>query len=230
MHNQLQSFLASPERPDDTMSYHELSGFLFSIACAPDLILPSEWLPLIFNEQDPSYSSLDQVKEINEKILELYNEINFQVVEGNVHLPDDCLIADNPEDNFSGLLGQWSTGFMFGHSWLFDLWDSYTPEELNEELGSCIMIMSYFADPKLAESYRKETTRKKISEKEMAQLVTKNLTKAMASYAHLGRSIYTVISERPDEPDQPFINEPKTGRNDPCPCGSGRKYKHCCLQ
>ena len=22
--------------------------------------------------------------------------------------------------------------------------------------------------------------------------------------------------------------EPKVGRNDPCPCGSGRKYKHCC--
>jgi SEC-C motif-containing protein len=21
---------------------------------------------------------------------------------------------------------------------------------------------------------------------------------------------------------------PKTGRNDPCPCGSGRKFKHCC--
>jgi hypothetical protein len=23
---------------------------------------------------------------------------------------------------------------------------------------------------------------------------------------------------------------PSTGRNDPCPCGSGRKFKHCCLQ
>jgi len=22
---------------------------------------------------------------------------------------------------------------------------------------------------------------------------------------------------------------PKIGRNDPCPCGSGKKYKHCCL-
>ncbi|MBN1699280.1 MAG: SEC-C domain-containing protein [Spirochaetales bacterium] len=21
----------------------------------------------------------------------------------------------------------------------------------------------------------------------------------------------------------------KTGRNSPCPCGSGKKYKHCCL-
>ncbi|MDA8335538.1 MAG: SEC-C metal-binding domain-containing protein [Peptococcaceae bacterium] len=22
----------------------------------------------------------------------------------------------------------------------------------------------------------------------------------------------------------------KTGRNDPCPCGSGKKYKNCCLR
>ena len=26
------------------------------------------------------------------------------------------------------------------------------------------------------------------------------------------------------------INENKTGRNDPCPCGSGKKYKKCCMQ
>ena len=27
----------------------------------------------------------------------------------------------------------------------------------------------------------------------------------------------------------PFIrSEKKVGRNDPCPCGSGKKYKHCC--
>jgi len=29
----------------------------------------------------------------------------------------------------------------------------------------------------------------------------------------------------------PYIREiPKIGRNDPCPCGSGKKYKKCCLQ
>ena len=28
---------------------------------------------------------------------------------------------------------------------------------------------------------------------------------------------------------QPIRNEgPKVGRNDPCPCGSGKKYKNCC--
>lgn len=27
---------------------------------------------------------------------------------------------------------------------------------------------------------------------------------------------------------QPYVAQPKVGRNDPCPCGSGKKYKHCC--
>ena len=31
-----------------------------------------------------------------------------------------------------------------------------------------------------------------------------------------------------DEPAQPFVrDDPKVGRNEPCPCGSGKKYKHC---
>ncbi|WP_010677088.1 SEC-C metal-binding domain-containing protein [Bacillus timonensis] len=29
-------------------------------------------------------------------------------------------------------------------------------------------------------------------------------------------------------PTAPVINENKVGRNDPCPCGSGKKYKKCC--
>jgi len=31
------------------------------------------------------------------------------------------------------------------------------------------------------------------------------------------------------EPNVPIVSEPKIGRNDPCPCGSGKKYKKCCL-
>jgi hypothetical protein len=27
---------------------------------------------------------------------------------------------------------------------------------------------------------------------------------------------------------EPIQAAPKTGRNDPCPCGSGRKFKKCC--
>ena len=31
-----------------------------------------------------------------------------------------------------------------------------------------------------------------------------------------------------EEPQQPFVRaDRKVGRNEPCPCGSGKKYKHC---
>jgi preprotein translocase subunit SecA len=36
------------------------------------------------------------------------------------------------------------------------------------------------------------------------------------------------VAERPQERPQPFVRPgQKVGRNDPCPCGSGRKYKQC---
>lgn len=36
-------------------------------------------------------------------------------------------------------------------------------------------------------------------------------------------------SASPGKPAQPLVRQhPKVGRNDPCPCGSGRKYKKCC--
>jgi hypothetical protein len=35
----------------------------------------------------------------------------------------------------------------------------------------------------------------------------------------------------PSPPPGTYVrDEPKVGRNDPCPCGSGKKYKKCCLQ
>lgn len=31
-----------------------------------------------------------------------------------------------------------------------------------------------------------------------------------------------------EEPKEPYVRDVKIGRNDPCPCGSGKKYKKCC--
>jgi tetratricopeptide (TPR) repeat protein len=42
--------------------------------------------------------------------------------------------------------------------------------------------------------------------------------------------LHGVYDEDPESAaEQPVRrSQPKVGRNDPCPCGSGRKYKHCC--
>ncbi len=51
--------------------------------------------------------------------------------------------------------------------------------------------------------------------------------------ARLDTDDYTVSTHDAD-PEQPKVttikrSTPKVGRNDPCPCGSGKKYKKCCL-
>ncbi|MFO7773613.1 MAG: preprotein translocase subunit SecA [Dehalococcoidia bacterium] len=44
------------------------------------------------------------------------------------------------------------------------------------------------------------------------------------------RSIYhiSITREAPPQKREAVMAGKKAGRNDPCPCGSGRKYKHCC--
>ena len=37
-----------------------------------------------------------------------------------------------------------------------------------------------------------------------------------------------VYEPEPYTPPQPYIAPPRIGRNNPCPCGSGKKYKKCC--
>jgi SEC-C motif domain protein len=43
---------------------------------------------------------------------------------------------------------------------------------------------------------------------------------------HQGRWHYH--SEQPPKVAQPIRAEPTIGRNEPCPCGSGKKFKKCC--
>ena len=46
--------------------------------------------------------------------------------------------------------------------------------------------------------------------------------------AEFEKAVATGVQLHP-APQKPFVHRAaKTGRNDPCPCGSGRKFKHCC--
>jgi len=46
-------------------------------------------------------------------------------------------------------------------------------------------------------------------------------------YQHAGYDEALADEDESGGGQQPVHNGPKVGRNDPCPCGSGKKYKHC---
>ena len=85
----LRAFLEHPGRPAGTLAYHELQGFLFTVAGAPELIPPSEWLPIVFGEKDAHahYRSLAEAKTILGQIMALYNEVNATVSDKHAAAP-----------------------------------------------------------------------------------------------------------------------------------------------
>jgi hypothetical protein len=72
--------------------------------------------------------------------------------------------------------------------------------------------------PDILRKRKKQEERQKARQKEVAELFSQHKKKNAPRTPEIGGTVV------------PFKREsPKVGRNEPCPCGSGKKYKKCCL-
>jgi yecA family protein len=69
----LDDYLMSDHAPDDCMGLSDLDGFLTGVVVGPKLILPSEWLPVIWGDQEPE--SATEAEMHLGTIMGRYNEI-----------------------------------------------------------------------------------------------------------------------------------------------------------
>lgn len=201
----LSSFLQHPMRPANTMKFHELQGFLFAVASSPEPIMPSEWIPMITNEEDALYADEQQAQQILGLVMQLYNETNQHVLDRSDRLPSHCNFESNILDNFGdqSTIGQWAGGFVFGHEWLGDIWEELVPDDLLDDLGSSLMVLSCFMSRPYCEAIfdsrdpafqdQSDATFEEFSEN-MREL----FPYALATYASLGRSIFEARLESRD--------------------------------
>ena len=224
----LRAFLEHPSRPAGTLTYHELQGFLFTVVSAPEMISASEWLPIIFAGEDIDYASVKEAEAVIGQIMTLSNTINTAVLDPPTLLPADCQLRDDVLANFDdeAPIAQWSRGFLRGHQWLEQLWEDL-PEEITEELDATLMALGFFSSRHMAEDFHAEDTSGEQSFEAMADAIHRVVPAAVAQYAHMGRSIAEVLAE-PDWEEPERTDHAKIARNEPCPCGSGKKYKNCC--
>lgn len=200
----LTEFLDGPQRPSGTLRFHELQGFLFTIASSPETVPTSDWLPMISDEQDIDFEDENEAQQVLNAIMTLYNEVNTAVLKRSQKLPFDCSFAAELEANFDedSSIGQWSRGFVVGHNWLEDIWEEYLIEEMEDECGATMMVLSFFSSRQLAVAYFDEgkPTRKKQGKsfEQFAETMRELFPSAMASYAHLGRTIFEALLESGD--------------------------------
>ena len=189
----LREFLdrARSEAPE-TLGLEELYGFVFAIVSAPDLVLPSEWIPAIFDADEPPFADEAEAVRFHHVIMALYNELNRDVLDATVHLPA-CIDVRRPaEANFDkdAPLMKWASGFAQGHDWLEEAWEVELPQDVHEELGACLSALLFFIDPGFAKALLEESGQSADELPALAQTLLDNFEGAMMGYAEVGRLIY----------------------------------------
>jgi len=159
----------------------------------------------------------------------LYNELNRQVQSSDVQLLSGCELRDNPMANLlpEAPISQWASGFIQGYDWLADMWNDYVPEDLDEDFGSQMLVLSFFANTDIAKAFVEDSTKPDTTVESMSIFIHSVFIGAMKDFALLGYAIQQAILGENLSPAQPVRSE-KIGRNAACPCGSGKKYKRCC--
>jgi uncharacterized protein len=198
----LTSFLSDSSRPDGTLCFQELQGFLFAVACSPEIVPPSEWLPIISNEKDFGFQDEAEAQRILEQIMGVNNSINVAVMERSKEMPQGCKFQVDIDDNFdeNAAISQWCRGFIAGHDWLTEVWDDYLPDEMEDDFASTAMVLSFFASKRLAEMYHLDSTtmprrrKPRVPFDEFAETIRRLFPDGLSAYAHIGRTISEVLT------------------------------------
>lgn len=208
----LDDFLCRLELDDDAMLLSELDGFLAGIVVCPDLILPSEWMPEIWGENGPAFDDERQAKDILDLIMGHYNDIIRRLGRGSYRPVYDIDV------NGSFIWELWMAGFgralsLSPESWL-DL-----GEDEDEEIQRALFIVARLTEL----STRPANEIEPMEIDEALEESAPDLIPECVDILHQAR-LAKASANTPQASDNP-----KVGRNDPCPCGSGKKFKRCCL-
>jgi len=71
----LDDYLMSDHAPDDCMGLSDLDGFLTGVVVGPELILPSEWMPMIWGGDEPLFATEEEMRTVLGTIVSRHNEI-----------------------------------------------------------------------------------------------------------------------------------------------------------
>src|SRR4051794_22683306 len=211
----LDAYLLSDQSPPESMQLSDLDGFLTGIAIGPELVMPSEWLPYVWGGEDPVFDDQAQASAVLGAIMGRYNAILREIEAGTFEplvwqAPDGTVIA-----------ADWAEGFMHAVVLRSDAW-----EPLMRSKRHGILLLPILA---------------LCGDENGEPVLELDLDAADRAMAEAGEFIPACVSQiaaywrrrrplpaRSGLSASAGLKPNKTGRNDLCPCGSGRKYKVCC--
>ena len=215
--------------PFKGLNLEALDGFLTALAVAPSTVLPSEWTPVVWGGKPPTWGSGDEAFEVHSLLMGHWNLCAARVRHHGDDLPDHLAplmwLPEDPELTGEDALHEdelyvgvdWALGFFTGVALREDEWNQWLDdndwmEEIFDALDRLATGEALNPDDPTAEPVP-------VDYRERLGIIL-DLPGMMADINHHRLLAMT--------PRTPIRRDATPGRNDACPCGSGKKYKKCC--
>ena len=200
------------------MNVEQLDGFFAALIAGPETVMPSEYNREVFGGEMSDaceFSSLEEANEIFGLMMRHWNDIAETLLKDEVYVP---LLLEDEHGLAHG--NDWARGFMRGMRMRHDGWAELVNDEVN---GGCLIPMMMLChehdeDPKMRPQ--------PITPEKREDIVTHMAAGLLGAYRYFRahQEAYAGSASAPES----RRSTAKIGRNDPCPCGSGKKYKKCC--
>lgn len=207
----LDRFLARENHGDDAMLLSEFDGFIAGIVVCPDLLMPSEWLEVVWGDEGPVFESEREANDILGLMMTHYNDVVRQLERPGRYAP----LLEKDVDG-SILWEMWAAGFAKAIALRPEAWTAFTLSDDPAVLRAMILFrkLDELAN-RPGDQFTEEDDALDASAPDMIPEAVETLH--AARLALTGSLEPSAVSNKP------------VGRNDPCPCGSGKKFKKCCL-
>ncbi len=213
--DRLEQLLEADVFQDDAMRLDEIQAILCAVVSGPIPVEPSVWLPDVLGKGADQVDDA-VVAETVELLMRLNNDIAASLLADETIAPVLYPVDESCEEYD---YAAWADSYVYGAGlagdW-FELAGKHS-EDLSELLEPMFLLNGM-----LKEDVEKSGERW-FSPAEEARLVADikdNLPVVVQTLYNFWRNKRSGGSVKREEP--------KSGRNDPCPCGSGRKFKQCC--
>jgi uncharacterized protein len=203
------------------MRLPRLHGYLTGVISAPLLAMPDAWLPWIWDEGPSLQRPSAEMEKSIPLILHVYKTIVEQFKDREEFSPLLSLNKEPYEQASANTMAlqQWCQGYLVG-----------IQLEAEGNLPTDKYIAPFYL-PILVLASDEGTVRQRLKDmlKEIPLDEVRQMSVEMLPMAIAEINAYW----REQEWEEPVFHKqpsPKIGRNDPCPCGSGKKFKKCCWQ
>lgn len=212
---ELDQFLLSDRCAEDGMTMDTLHGYLTALAIGPQEVVLAEWLPRVWGadaEQTPKFKNNKECERIVGLIARFMNEIaiTFEVAPKEYE-PLFC------EHEWEG------RPLLDGEAWAWGFW-----EGINLRVDAWAPIWSSNLAPIMRPIYLLGAEEVEESEMQLVDDPVKRHKLAVEMEAAIPEIYKFWLPHRKSVVVQVQRDTPKVGRNDDCPCDSGKKFKKCC--